>query len=89
MGVFTIEDDREWEVFPPKRSFPLQMLAVFLYVYTVAIGVALIVASDELCGSVIVATTVLVIWAVLLTILILGQAREGKRFSGRGGNSGW
>ncbi len=76
-------------MFPPKRSFPLQMLAIFMYFYTVAIGVALIVASDELCGSVVVATTVIVVWAVLLTILILGQAREGRRMAGRGGNSGW
>ena len=85
----TIDDDSEWDLYPRRRSFPLQMLAIFMYFYTVAIGIALIVASDQLCGSVIIATTVLVVWAALLTILILGQAKEGKRMSGKGGLSGW
>ncbi len=85
----TIDDDSEWDLYPRRRSFPLKMLAIFMYFYTVAIGVALIVASDELCDSVLVATTVLVVWAALLTMLILGQTREGRRMSGRGGNAGW
>ena len=46
----TIDDDSEWDLYPRRRSFPLQMLAIFMYFYTVAIGIALIVASDQLQG---------------------------------------
>ncbi len=74
-----IDDDRNWEVFPPQRSLPLKVLALGLWIYTVALGITLIVASDLVCGSVIVATTIVVVWAIMLTILILGQTREAKR----------
>ena len=74
-----IVDDRNWEVFPPQRSLPLKVLALGLWIYTVALGITLIVASDLVCGSVIVATTIVVVWAIMLTILILGQTREAKR----------
>jgi len=66
------------EVFPPRRSLPLKVLALGLCIYTVALGMILIVASDLVCGSVVVASTIVVVWAVMLTILILGQTKETK-----------
>ena len=76
-GAF-MEPEGQWELYPRRRSLPLRVLALAMYVYTVAIGVGLIVAPDVLCGSVVVATTVLVVWAVVLTVLVLGQARGAK-----------
>ena len=73
-----IEDDRNWEMFPPRRSLPLKVLALGLWIYTVALGIVLIVASDLVCGSVVIATTIVVLWAIMLTILILGQTKEAK-----------
>jgi len=73
-----IEDDRNWEMFPPRRSLPLKVLALGLWIYTVALGIVLIVASDLVCGSVVIATTIVVLWAILLAILILGQTKEAK-----------
>ena len=74
-----IVDDRNWEAFPPRRSLPLKVLALGLWIYTVALGIILIAASDLVCGSVVVASTIVVVWAIMLTILILGQTREAKR----------
>jgi Na+/proline symporter len=73
-----IENDRNWEMFPPRRSLPLKVLALGLWIYTVALGIVLIVASDLVCGSVVIATTIVVLWAIMLTILILGQTKEAK-----------
>ncbi len=65
-------------MFPPRRSLPLKVLALGLWIYTVALGIVLIVASDLVCGSVVIATTIVVLWAIMLTILILGQTKEAK-----------
>jgi Na+/proline symporter len=73
-----IDDDRNWKAFPPQRSLPLKVLALGLWIYTVALGIVLIAASDLVCGSVVVASTIVVVWAIMLTILILGQTREAK-----------
>ncbi len=73
-----IVDDMNWEVPPPRRSLPLKVLALGLWVYTVSLGIILIVASDLVCGSVVVASTIVVVWAIMLTILILGQTKEAK-----------
>lgn len=73
-----IDDDRNWEVFPPERSLPLKVLALGLWLYTVTLGIVLIVDYDLVCGSVVIATVIVVAWAVMLTILILGQTKEAK-----------
>ncbi len=74
----SIVDDRNLEMFPPRRSLPLKVLALGLWIYTVALGIVLMVASALVRGSAIVASTIVVVWAIMLTILILGQTRESK-----------
>lgn len=62
----------------PKSSLTLRLLALAMFVYTVAIGIVLIVIPGVICGSVIIATTIIVIWAAVLTILVMEQTKEAK-----------
>ncbi len=73
-----IDNNMNWAIYPPQRSLPLKVLALGLWIYTVSLGIILMVASDLVCGSVVVASTIIVVWAVMLTILILGQTKEAK-----------
>lgn len=62
----------------PRSSLTLRLFGLAMFVYTVAIGIALIVAPGVICGSVIIATTIIVIWAGALTILVMEQTKEAK-----------
>lgn len=79
-----MSEEWEWDFQRPSRPpFRYRMLALALYIYTVALGLFLIIQPELVCGSVAVAVSIILVWAVLLTILIVGEKRsEGTKEQG-------
>jgi len=72
-----MSEEWDWDFQRPARPpFKYRMLALGLYTYTVALGLFLIIRPELVCGSVTVAVSIIVVWAILLTILVVGERRN-------------